>query len=231
MSPYPERTMQIAAAAQMPTEFRAYASLYREALNSNTPVFQFPEATSKSWRASVCAASVSSRRQKNAGKPLPTPPIQVVPEKPEDSSRGSGPFTTSGNTGTSSCLRASSFRGASGSTVFSPKISGRSVTASRMPVLDSGRAHTLRADEEMDTRARSTSGCRSRSASFATCSRAISPTNSSRISTQRETSSRRNRTMGPPVPNDAEPRAASLRASVLASWVHGDGRERRTLCG
>ncbi len=41
VSPYPAWPMLIAPTATMSKEFRAHASLYREALNSNTPVFQF----------------------------------------------------------------------------------------------------------------------------------------------------------------------------------------------
>lgn len=41
ISPYLERPMQITPNSSMSKEFRAHASLYREALNSNTPVFQF----------------------------------------------------------------------------------------------------------------------------------------------------------------------------------------------
>jgi hypothetical protein len=41
VGPYNELPMQIAPTATLPQDFRVYTSFYREALHSNTPVFQF----------------------------------------------------------------------------------------------------------------------------------------------------------------------------------------------
>jgi hypothetical protein len=78
VSPHLERPMQIAATGTMSKEFRSLAALYREALSSNTPPFQF-----------LCyfkiIEGVRRRRQqliaeaKAAGTEIPRPLAQMVP--------------------------------------------------------------------------------------------------------------------------------------------------------
>jgi len=80
MSPHLERPMEIAPTATMSKEFRSLAALYREALNSNTPAFQF-----------LCyfkiLEGIRKRRQqliaeaKTAGTEIPKPPAQLVPSE------------------------------------------------------------------------------------------------------------------------------------------------------
>jgi hypothetical protein len=83
MSPHLERPMEIAPTATMSKEFRSLAGLYREALNSNTPAFQF-----------LCyykiLEGIKKRRQrliaeaKAAGAEIPKPPLQIVPSDQAD---------------------------------------------------------------------------------------------------------------------------------------------------
>jgi hypothetical protein len=78
ISPHLERPMQIAPTGTMSKEFRSLAALYREALSSNTPPFQF-----------LCyfkiLEGIRKRRQqliaeaKAAGTEVPKPPGQIVP--------------------------------------------------------------------------------------------------------------------------------------------------------
>ena len=78
MSPHLERPMQIAPTATMTKEFRSVAAMYREALNSNTPAFQF-----------LCyykiLEGIRKRRDrliaeaKAANAEIPKAPRQVVP--------------------------------------------------------------------------------------------------------------------------------------------------------
>lgn len=78
VSPHLERPMEIAPTATVSKEFRSLAALYREALNSDTPAFQF-----------LCyfkiLEGIRKRRQqliaeaRTAGKEIPKPPAQVVP--------------------------------------------------------------------------------------------------------------------------------------------------------
>jgi hypothetical protein len=78
ISPYLERPMQIAATGTMSKEFRSLAALYREALISNTPPFQFLcyfkilEGIRKRRQQLIAEARV-------AGTEIPKPPAQIVP--------------------------------------------------------------------------------------------------------------------------------------------------------
>ena len=75
--------MEIAPTAIMSKEFRSPAGLHREALNSNTPAFQF-----------LCyykiLEGIKKRRQrliaeaKAAGAEIPKPPLQIVPSDQAD---------------------------------------------------------------------------------------------------------------------------------------------------
>jgi hypothetical protein len=82
VSPYPERPMLIAPTGTTTKEFRAHASLYREALNSNTPVFQF-----------LCyfkiIEGIQERRKRlaieaKAAGATPSVPVQIVPADEAD---------------------------------------------------------------------------------------------------------------------------------------------------
>jgi hypothetical protein len=83
MSPHLENPMEIAPTATMSKEFCSLAGLYREALNSNTPAFQF-----------LCyykiLEGIKKRRQrligeaKAAGAEIPKPPLQIVPSNQAD---------------------------------------------------------------------------------------------------------------------------------------------------
>jgi hypothetical protein len=80
MSPHLERPMEIAPTGTMGKEFRSFTALYREALNSNTPAFQF-----------LCyykiLEGIRKRRDrliaeaKAANAEMPKPPRQVVPSE------------------------------------------------------------------------------------------------------------------------------------------------------
>ena len=83
MSPHVERPMEIAPTATMTKEFRSLAALYREALNSNTPAFQF-----------LCyykvLEGIRKRRDrliaeaKAASVEVPKTPRKVVPSDPAE---------------------------------------------------------------------------------------------------------------------------------------------------
>lgn len=83
ISPYQERPMLVAPTGTLSKEFRAYASLYREALNSNTPVFQF-----------LCyfkiIEGIQERRKRliaeavAGGRTPPRTPTQIVPTEEAD---------------------------------------------------------------------------------------------------------------------------------------------------
>jgi hypothetical protein len=77
ISPIRESPMLIAPEGTLTKEFRANASLYREALNSNTPIFQF-----------LCffkiIEALLARRERTAGEAkargeTPSRPVQIVP--------------------------------------------------------------------------------------------------------------------------------------------------------
>jgi len=78
LSPHLERPMQIAPTATMSKEFQSLAALYREALNSNTPAFQFLcyfkilEGIRKRRKQLIAVA-------KSAGHEIPISPKQIVP--------------------------------------------------------------------------------------------------------------------------------------------------------
>jgi hypothetical protein len=82
MSPHLERPMEIAPTATMSDEFRSLAALYREALNSNTPDFQFLcyykilEGIRKRRNQLIAEA-------KSSGNPIPRPSAQIVPSDEE----------------------------------------------------------------------------------------------------------------------------------------------------
>jgi hypothetical protein len=78
ISPHLERPLQVAPTATLSKEFRSLAALYREALSSSTPPFQF-----------LCyfkiLEGIKKRRQqriaeaKSKGADIPRPPVQIVP--------------------------------------------------------------------------------------------------------------------------------------------------------
>jgi len=78
ISPHLERPMQIAPTGTMSKEFRSLAALYREALTSNTPPFQFLcyfkilEGIKKRRWQLIAEAKV-------AGTEIPKSPVQIVP--------------------------------------------------------------------------------------------------------------------------------------------------------
>ena len=78
ISPHLERPMQIAPTGTMSKEFRSLAALYREALSSNTPPFQFlcyfkilEGIRKRRWQL-IAEAKV-------AGTEIPKSPVQIVP--------------------------------------------------------------------------------------------------------------------------------------------------------
>jgi hypothetical protein len=78
MSPHLERPMEISPTATMTREFRSLAALYREALTSNTPTFQFLcyykilEGIRRRRQQQIAQANIS-------GSAIPKRPAQVVP--------------------------------------------------------------------------------------------------------------------------------------------------------
>lgn len=78
ISPHIERPMEIAPTGTMSKEFRSLAALYREALGSNTPPFQFLcyfkilEGIRKRRRQLIAEA-------KAVGTEIPKSPVQIVP--------------------------------------------------------------------------------------------------------------------------------------------------------
>ena len=78
ISPHLERPMQVAPTGIMSKEFRSLAALYREALSSNTPPFQFLcyfkilEGIRKRRGQLIAEA-------KAAGTEIPKPPVQIIP--------------------------------------------------------------------------------------------------------------------------------------------------------
>jgi len=82
ISPFPARSMAVAPVSMMSREFRAATSFYREALNSNTPVFQFLcyfkiiESSFERRKAEALKAKASGRS--------PSLPVHVVPAEEKD---------------------------------------------------------------------------------------------------------------------------------------------------
>ena len=80
VSPHLERPMEIASTATMSKEFRSLAALYREALNSDTPAFQFLcyfkilEGIREESQQLIAEA-------RTVGKEISKPPAQVVPSE------------------------------------------------------------------------------------------------------------------------------------------------------
>ena len=82
ISPHRENAMSVAPSGALSKEFRASASLYREALNSNTPVFQF-----------LCyfkiIEAIQERRERlirelKAAGGTPSVPVNIVPSDPAE---------------------------------------------------------------------------------------------------------------------------------------------------